>query len=147
MIYYFIGQPGAGKTTLAKTFKEYHPLKKFIHIDGDNMRDIFKNKDYSEEGRRKNIQLSHDIAKFLSFSGFNVIMSVVSPFKDLRDKLKEECNVIEIFVHTTEVRGRENFHVENYEKPTEDYIDIDTTNTPVQVSIGQLHTKITEIYG
>jgi adenylylsulfate kinase-like enzyme len=147
MIYYFIGQPGAGKTTLAKTFKEYHPLKKFIHIDGDNMRDIFNNKDYSEDGRRKNIQLSHDIAKFLSNSGFNVIMSLVSPFKDLRDKLKEECNVIEIFVYTTEIRGREDYHVNEYQKPTEDFIEINTTNTPVQLSIGYLNNEITRLYG
>jgi adenylylsulfate kinase-like enzyme len=147
MIYYFIGQPGAGKTTLAKTFKEYHPLKNFIHIDGDNMRDIFNNKDYSEDGRKKNIQLAHDIAKFLSNSGINVLMSLVSPFKDLRDKLKEECNVVEIFVHTSEIRGREDYHVNEYEKPTEDFIEIDTTNKPVQVSIGQLNNEIIKIYG
>jgi adenylylsulfate kinase len=147
MIYYFIGQPGAGKTTLAKTFKEYHPLKRIIHIDGDTMREIFKNKDYSEDGRRKNIQLAHDISKFLSQSGFDVLMSLVSPFKDLRDKLKEECNVVEIFVHTSEIRGREDYHVKDYQYPTEDYIDIDTTNVPVQVSIGRLNNEIIKIYG
>ena len=37
-------------------------------------------------------------------------------------------DVIEIYVHTTEIRGRENFHVTNYEPPTENFVDINTTN-------------------
>jgi hypothetical protein len=35
---------------------------------------------------------------------------------------------IEIYVHTKNERGREGFHVSNYEAPTEFYIDLDTTN-------------------
>jgi hypothetical protein len=35
--------------------------------------------------------------------------------------------LVEIYVHTEEKRGREEFHVENYEPPTENFIDIDTT--------------------
>jgi adenylylsulfate kinase len=51
MIYWFTGQPGAGKTTLAKKLVEYLNVGNTIHIDGDDLRDIFKNKDYSENGR------------------------------------------------------------------------------------------------
>jgi hypothetical protein len=70
----------------------------------------------------------------------------VSPYKDLRDELKGKSNVIEIYVHTDDVRGREGFHVENYEKPTENYIDIDTTGVSEFTSLGELITKIGE-YG
>jgi adenylylsulfate kinase len=140
MIYYFIGQPHAGKTTLSKLLKDY--LHHSIQIDGDDIRDIFQNKDYSEEGRRKNIQKAQDIAMFLNKKEFNVIISLVSPYKDLRDELKEKSDVVEIYVHTTDIRGRENFHVENYEKPTENYIDIDTTDVPEFISIGELLDKI-----
>ena len=68
MIYWFTGQPGAGKTTLAKELVKYlqSNQKGIHHIDGDDLRDIFKNKDYSEAGRRKNIELAQNIAKFLS---------------------------------------------------------------------------------
>jgi adenylylsulfate kinase-like enzyme len=49
MIYWFTGQPGHGKTVLAKMLKEYiecnHPTKKLFHIDGDDLRDILVNKD------------------------------------------------------------------------------------------------------
>jgi adenylylsulfate kinase len=117
-----------------------------IQIDGDEIRDIFQNKDYSEEGRRKNIQRAQDIAKFLNAKGFDVIISLVSPYKDLRDELKSTSNVTEVYIHTTDVRGRESFHVENYEKPTEDYISIDTSGVSEFTSLGELINKIGE-YG
>jgi adenylylsulfate kinase-like enzyme len=146
MIYYLIGQPHAGKTTLSKLLKHHLYPQNIVQIDGDDLRDIFQNKDYSEEGRRKNIQRAQDIAKFLNAKGFDVIMSLVSPYKDLRDELKSTSNVTEVYIHTTEVRGREGFHVENYEKPTENYISIDTTGVSEFTSLGELITKINE-YG
>ena len=146
MIYYLIGQPHAGKTTLSKLLKQHLFPQNIIQIDGDEIRDIFQNKDYSERGRRINIKRAQDIAKFLNAKGFDVIMSLVSPYKDLRDELKSTSNVTEVYIHTTEVRGRESFHVENYEKPTEDYISIDTSGVSEFTSLGELITKIGE-YG
>lgn len=146
MIYYLVGQPHAGKTTLSKLLKQHLYPQNMVQIDGDEIRDIFQNKDYSEEGRRKNIQRAQDIAKFLNAKGIDVIISLVSPYKDLRDDLKSSSNVIEVYIHTTDVRGRENFHVENYEKPTEDYISIDTTGVSEFTSLGELINKIGE-YG
>ena len=142
MIYYLIGQPHAGKTTLSKLLKQHLYPQNIIQIDGDDIRDIFQNKDYSEDGRRKNIQRAQDIAKFLNSKGFDVIMSLVSPYKDLRDELKSTSNVTEVYIHTNDVRGRESFHVENYEKPTEDYISIDTSGVSEFTSLGELITKI-----
>ena len=129
MIYWFTGQPGAGKTTLAKHLISYlSNTEKVIHIDGDDLRDIFENKDYSETGRRKNIERAQDIARFMSKKDHTVVVSIVSPYKDIRDSFKTSNPVVEVFVHTDEVRGREDYHVSNYEPPTEDFIDIDTTN-------------------
>ena len=127
MIYYFTGQPGAGKTTLAELLYD----DGYIHIDGDDIREIFNNKDYSEEGRKLNIRRAHDIAQFMDAKGFPVIISLVSPFRELRNELKTKTDVIEIYVHTTEARGREHYHVSTYEPPVEDFIDLDTTNEPV----------------
>ena len=146
MIYYIVGQPHAGKTTLSKLLKQHLYPQNIIQIDGDDLRDIFQNKDYSEEGRRNNIRRAQDIAMFLNAKGIDVIMSLVSPYKDLRDELKEKSNVIEVYVHTDDVRGREEFHVENYQKPTENYIDLNTTETSEFNSLGELIRKINE-YG
>ena len=137
-IYWFTGQPGAGKTTLSNGLMSRLSLVNFIHIDGDDIRDIFQNKDYSENGRRQNIQRAQDIAQFLNAKGNNVIVSLVSPYKDQRDTFKQNPNVVEIYVHTDEIRGREQFHVQNYEPPTENFIEINTTNTTVDECVEKI---------
>ncbi len=129
MIYWMTGQPGAGKTTLAK-WMEAHFAGKGVIVDGDDIRAIFDNKDYSEAGRRKNIELAQNIAKFYHHKGNVAIVSLVSPYKDQRDYFKETMgdNIQEIYVHTSSIRGREQFHVANYEAPTENFVGIDTTS-------------------
>lgn len=140
MIIWLTGQPGAGKTTIALELMK-NITSPLTHIDGDDLRDIFINKDYSEIGRRRNIERAQDIALFLHKKGHNVIVSLVSPYKDQRDEFKNTLDIIEVYVHTTEIRGRESFHVPNYEPPTENFIDIDTTN----ISIGKSINKILKI--
>ena len=88
MIIWLTGQPGSGKTTICKRILWEKP--NFFHVDGDDLRDLFDNKDYTEIGRRKNIQLAQQIAEYLHNKGKNVIVSLVSPFKDQRDKFKEK---------------------------------------------------------
>jgi len=144
MIYYLVGQPHVGKTTLSKLLKDHLYPKNIIQIDGDDIRNIFQNKDYSEEGRRKNIQRVQDIAMFLNTKGFDIIISLVSPYRKLRNELKSNSDVIEVYIHTDDIRGRESFHVKNYEQPTENYIDIDTTGVSEFTSLGELIIKIDE---
>jgi adenylylsulfate kinase len=48
----------------------------------------------------------------------------------------------EIYIHTSEVRGRENFFVEDYEKPTENYVDICTDNINVAECVEIIFKKI-----
>ena len=57
MILWFTGQPGSGKTTLCNEVIK-RVSEKVIHIDGDDIREVLDNKDYSENGRRKNIQFA-----------------------------------------------------------------------------------------
>ena len=137
-IYWFTGQPGAGKTTLAKQLKDYLHPSNTILVDGYDIRDIFQNKDYSENGRRKNIEKAQDISLFLDSKGFDVIVSLVSPYKDQREEFKNKHNVLEFYIHTKDIRGRENYHVSNYEPPTENFVDVDTTNVIEQISIGTI---------
>jgi adenylylsulfate kinase len=135
MIYWLTGQPGAGKTTICNEILDIRDHRIF-HIDGDDLRDLFENKDYSETGRRKNIELAQQIAQYLHNKGKDVLVSLVSPYKDQRDKFKQKMgdNMVEVYIHTTEVRGRESFFVREYEAPTERYLSIDTTNESVEVS-------------
>ena len=133
MIYWFTGQPGAGKTSIAEVLLTHLPKNTF-HVDGDDLREIFNNKDYSETGRRKNIELAQHITHFLHNKGTNVVVSLVSPYRDQREEFKQKIgdDIIEIYVHTENLRGREDFHVKNYEEPLDNFLDMDTSDVLIQ---------------
>lgn len=133
-IYLFTGQPGSGKTTLAKKLQMWLQTdkknwrKSVFHIDGDQLRELFPNTDYSKEGRYKNITKAFDIAKYLDNVGNDVVISLVSPYRELREKFKSECKVQEIYCHTKKIRGREDKFALDYEPPIEFFIDLDTSD-------------------
>ena len=143
MIYWLTGQPGSGKTTLSTWIQASFPNKSMI-VDGDDIREIFVNKDYSEEGRKKNIERAQTLSKFLHHKGYTVIVSLVSPYKEQREEFKKEMgdNVVEIYVHTTDDRGRNHFHVSDYQEPTENFIDCDTTNSSEYNTFLNLRRKL-----
>lgn len=129
-IIWLTGQPGSGKTTLGNVIKENfaltHPNIDCMLVDGDDLRDIVVNKDYSEKGRRNNIQLSINIAKYLQSKDILPIICLVAPYRDLRDSLKEDRDVCEVYLHTKEERGREKFFASDYAPPVKDFISLDT---------------------
>ena len=132
MIYWFTGQPGHGKTVLASLLKDYLELfegKQVLHIDGDDVREILDNKDYSKEGRIRNITFVQNLSQFLNTKDFDVVVSMVSPYRDVRDKFKETMmgELFEIYVHTSEQRERDHYHTDEYQRPLFDFIDCDTT--------------------
>ena len=140
MIYWFTGQPGHGKTTLAKAMHD-HLVSKGIeafHVDGDDLRALTTNADYSRGGRENNIRRAQLLAHYLQSKGHTVVVSLVAPYRDIREELKAAADVTEVYVHTTETRGREEKHASDYEAPLTDFIDIDTTGKSVEESLQEV---------
>jgi adenylylsulfate kinase-like enzyme len=147
MIYWFTGQPSSGKTTLAKKLSYWLNINKHslpYMIDGDDMRELFSNKDYSIKGRVENIATAQRIAHYLHNQGRDVIVALVSPYIDQREEFKniQGNNIKEIYVHTSEPRERDHFKVEAYVAPKTNFIDIDTTNNSPEQSFSQLTAQL-----
>jgi adenylylsulfate kinase-like enzyme len=141
-IIWLTGQPGSGKTTLANSIAEEvnnrdNTLQTII-VDGDDLRSLTVNKDYSKAGREKNITTAQQIAHFLFNKKFFVIVSLVAPYRNLREKFKGMTSVLEVYLHTTEIRGRENFFADDYEIPTANFLNLDTTNKNIKECVDEI---------
>lgn len=145
MIVVFYGQPSSGKTTLAKLLQEKVFLLNQptpVIVDGDEIREIFNNKDYSKEGRIKNLNRISDIATFLQTKYNLVIISAVYPYQEAREYLDSICNNV-LWVHLFHVdfRERQEFHVKDFDLP---YVEarkncsINTTNFTPEMCIDRL---------
>ena len=155
MIIWLTGQPGAGKTTLAKGMiaklgdvpsGEYPGLAKVALVDGDDMRELMPNPGYDKAGRHINIDRAQAVAAFLDQHTDYVFVALIAPYREQRDEFREAHGVIEVYVHTTDERGREEYHVNDYEPPDGDhYIDIDTTGELVVDSIRRLHRALAAV--
>ena len=142
MIYWFTGQPSSGKTTLADLLKKEKPGA--FRIDGDDMRELFSNKDYSIKGRVENVGTAQRIAQYLHNQGKDVIVSLVSPYIDQREDFKELMgnNIKEIYVHCNDIRERDHFKSIAYNPPYSNYIDINTTFDSIPESFQKLLNAI-----
>jgi adenylylsulfate kinase-like enzyme len=116
MITVLFGQPHSGKSTLANELKGHN-------IDGDKLRELFKNKNFTREGRIQNLNRASDIAHYLNSTGKDVVLSLVYPYKEARDYLRSLTSEVK-FVHLTyEVdRGREQYHVSDFEYPQDENV-------------------------
>ena len=160
MVIWFTGQPGSGKTTLAERFIQDKLIgfmkmrpKDIVHIDGDDIRKTLARTDaddYSRGGRTKNIRWVLDTTVFLVSKGYLPIISMVSPFRWLREGLKgigkgihykkeqPRFKVLEVYCHTTEKRGKEKYFVEDYQAPLTDFTDMDTTNKTIEECVDEI---------
>lgn len=138
MVVLLFGQPASGKTTLADLLVPYMP-RFAMRIDGDVWREITENKDYSEEGRRRNLKSAYDMAIYLERNGISSLMSFVSPFEDLRQYLSSKTNCVQIYLEYNEDRGRNNYFAKGFDEP-KDCLRINTS----ELSIDECVIKIRE---
>jgi len=140
MIIVLFGQPHSGKTTLAKEILEYFDPFYTEHIDGDKLRELFANKDFSREGRIKNLNKASDIAHYVNSKEKEAILSLVYPYKEARDYLNSLNDDVKwIYLSYTKPRGREANHVVDFEEPNlENFLQINTDNLTIEESLKKI---------
>jgi adenylylsulfate kinase len=101
---WFTSLSGAGKTTLAEIVeRELHNryAKKIEVLDGDIVRtNLSKGLGFSREDRDTNVLRIGFVANLLTRNGVGVIVSAVSPFKEVREQVRRNIgeDFIEIYV-------------------------------------------------
>lgn len=147
MILVLFGQPNSGKTTLAEELLKMRFTA--ISIDGDKLRELFVNKDFSRDGRIKNLNRASDIATFLNSIGDDVIMSLVYPYKETREYLNTlNEDVSWVYLTYSDTRGRESFHVKDFDEPEigEECLRLDTTKESINDCLNKI-IKYAKIFG
>jgi len=135
MIYWFIGNCGAGKSTLAKMLKKDFNAKgrPSVYFDGDDLHKLFNipyNKEtLSLEYRSEQTRALQRLIAYIADQHVDVIVSTVNAYRNVREEFKSSRNdIIEFYVHTNEIRERDRYKVINFEEPLINYVGIDTGN-------------------
>lgn len=99
------GLPSAGKTTIARALEKrlLDEGRKVEVLDGDVVRThLTKGLGFSREDRDENVRRIGFVADLLSRNGVVVLCSVISPYRAVRDELRElhEGRFVEVHVST-----------------------------------------------
>ncbi|HYT26552.1 MAG TPA: adenylyl-sulfate kinase [Actinomycetota bacterium] len=101
---WFTGLPSAGKTTVAELVaKELHDREQaFEVLDGDVVRThLSKGLGFSREDRDENIRRIGFVARLLARHGVTVLVSAISPYRAVRDEVRERVgDFVEVWVAT-----------------------------------------------
>jgi adenylylsulfate kinase len=100
---WFTGLSGAGKTTISKQVeaKLREQGYKLEVLDGDIVRtNLTKGLGFSKEDRDENIRRIGFVANLLTRNGVIVIVSAISPYRAIREEVREKIgNFVEVFVN------------------------------------------------
>ena len=99
------GLPSAGKTTIARAVEKrlLDEGRKVEVLDGDVVRThLTKGLGFSREDRDENVRRIGFVANLLSRNGVTVLASVISPYRNVRDELRElhQGRFVEVYVST-----------------------------------------------
>ena len=100
---WFTGFSGAGKSTIAEALTKKLQSQDYglEVLDGDEIREnLTKDLGFSKEDRDTNIRRIGFVAKLLTRNGVIVLVPVISPYRAIRDEIRENISdFIEVFVN------------------------------------------------
>lgn len=103
MTLWFTGLSGAGKTTISRAVAEELRTQgyKVEVLDGDVVREnLTKGLGFSKADRDENIRRIGFVAQLLTRNGVVVIVSAISPYREIRDEVRQRIgNFVEVYVN------------------------------------------------
>ena len=136
MIYWFTGQPGAGKTVLGTK------LKDFLQTEKRNWRkDVFYIDDSDVDGDSHIAQI---ISNFIESKGSDVVIDILSPDRNSLNTFKQELgeNIIEIYIYNSRKKNKDK--IVQIEVESKNLFPMDTcsenTNQSFSKLINHLHS-------
>ena len=129
-LYWITGLSGAGKTTISTLLYNYLRKKQdnIFLIDGDKIREVYQNTDYTEDGMEKISYMNMRLCKMLADQGIDVIIAVIG----MRDTYREWNR-----------KNIENYHEIYLEVPMTELIRRDSK----QIYSRALRKELTNVYG
>ena len=102
-VLWFTGFSGSGKSTIAD--RVYETLRdrkiKVERLDGDEIRLVFPDTGFDKAGRMAHIARVGYLASVLERNGICTIVSLISPYREARDRVRGLCGrFIEVYVST-----------------------------------------------
>ncbi|MGV2826851.1 adenylyl-sulfate kinase [Myxosarcina sp. GI1(2024)] len=161
---WFTGFSGAGKTTIATALTEKLKSQGYqIEVlDGDEIREnLTKGLGFSKEDRDTNIRRIGFVAKLLARNGVIVLVPAISPYKAIRDEMRQQIgDFVEVFVNAPldvcekrDVKGlykkvragqiKQFTGVDDpYEPPTNPEVECRTDLEDLSESVGKIYGKL-----
>jgi adenylylsulfate kinase-like enzyme len=108
-----------------------------FYLDSEELRKITNNTDYTDSGTIKHIRHLQMIAQYLHTTGCDVVVSDISPYKEVREEFKRRIglsNFSEFYVHNS----KQPLDYSTYGAPTENFISVDTFRNNFELSFGSI---------
>lgn len=90
-VWWFTGNSGSGKTTLSALIADA------IHLDGDDMRQIWTLGFSKEDRWEQNIRVAK-LSRLLRNQGHNVVVSTICPYRKLREEVQAICGCKFVYI-------------------------------------------------
>jgi adenylylsulfate kinase-like enzyme len=137
---WFTGRSGSGKTTLAYEVRKQYPNS--IVLDGDELRSgINSDLGFGKEDRLKQASRTAHLAKLLLNQGFNVIVSMITPYENSRieiENILKDFNFLLVYIDVPieicQLRDCKNLYRQNTSISNDD-LSIDNFETPQRISL------------
>lgn len=164
---WFTGLSGSGKTTISQALEQKLRAAgaKLEVLDGDIVRtNLTKGLGFSKEDRDENIRRIGFVSHLLTRNGVIVLVSAISPYRDVRDQVRQRIgDFVEVYANTPlevceerDVKGlykkARSGEIKNftgisdpYEAPLTPEVSCETANETVDESVNKVMAKLEEL--